>query len=166
MRTKEKSSDQIKFLIKIFDKTFHKQLPIEMEYLGTDLAVALYTKHRNYKPHYCINSLMESVVGADYKDIFMPSAYVLRLRAWDENEGIEIFPSVGPEKIGPYKIKMLRFFESGADLFDIDCLMFANISWKLYELEGDKSLKLVSSLAPMNASDIVSVVSNFIPSRA
>lgn len=160
------AGSEIRFLIENFDKTFHHQLPIEVGELYANFAVALFTKDSNYKPHYCINELMESVERFDYQNVFCPATYVLRMRAWDENEILEIFPSVSPENIGFYKGRMIRLLKSEMDLFTIDFLAFSEIAWQLYRLEKQKSLGLISSLIPMNASDIISVASEFLSVRA
>jgi hypothetical protein len=81
----------------------------------------------------------------------------------DENENIETFPSLNPKQIGFYRVRMLDLFKNyDKDLFDIDYLAFSDIAWKLYRIRGKESLKLISYLGPMNASDIISIVSNFI----
>ncbi|MDD5098142.1 MAG: hypothetical protein PHD31_00225 [Candidatus Pacebacteria bacterium] len=163
---KETAEDKIRDIVSNLDKVFRHQLPIEVDKLDPSLTIALYTKESNENPHYCINDLTQNVVNFRDKEVFCPSAYVLRLRALYENKGLEIFPDVPPEHIGFYRENMIRLLKSDMELVAMDCLAFSDITWQFYKLEKQKSLKLISYLVPMNASDIVSVASNFIPVRA
>lgn len=163
---KETAEEKIRDIVGNLDKTFRHQLPIEVDKLDPSLTIAFYPKEEGLNSCYRINDLTKNVV--DFKDsqVFCPSAYVLRLRALSENEELEMFPFVDSKNIGFYRDRMLALIESDMELKVIDCWAFTNIAWQFYRLEKQRSLKLISYLVPMNASDIISVASELLQVRA
>jgi len=143
--------------IEILDRTFPNELEIKYGDLG-DLYAELKAKDSE-AIYYCINEdLYNDKIAIEEEDVLKDAFKVVRARALIENKELEQFLTLKSEQISFYMEKMIYFMNTTKTLEELECAVFSDICWHIYQ---KKQSYVIKELVRENASNIILKVRKF-----